>query len=227
MAKSKKTEQVPVIKTNSALMGWLNEHAESESNNSTDGKPAGEHPSGDNGGVPNVTTSHQDELNELEQQTSEQAISHNVAEEQEPKNDQKAVTEAVPHSSEEMPGNQSPGVPALVEQQVDAVVKPVPTKGAKSAKEKAATKPGATTENVESYYEQYFKKPERDGTTKPVQLSEDKHWLLTVLIDSARREGWRLTLPDLIDNLIGHHISDNKEVVDKLIAQWKSRKNLG
>jgi hypothetical protein len=81
-----------------------------------------------------------------------------------------------------------------------------------------------------SYLETFFKKPVKENGTslasdgKPVRITEESHYLLSVLVSEARRQGYKLNAGDLIDNLLTHHRSEHKSEVDELIAKWKARK---
>lgn len=81
-----------------------------------------------------------------------------------------------------------------------------------------------------SYLETFFKKPVKENGTslasdgKPVRITEESHYLLSVLVSEARRQGYKLNVGDLIDNLLTHHRSEHKSEVDELIAKWKARK---
>ncbi|WP_338877305.1 DUF3408 domain-containing protein (plasmid) [Spirosoma sp. SC4-14] len=84
----------------------------------------------------------------------------------------------------------------------------------------------------ETYQETFFKRPvkstdEAAFEVKPVRISEDSHWLLSVMIEEARRQGYKITLADLVDNLLANHRAEHKTEVDKLINQWKVRKRIG
>ena len=83
------------------------------------------------------------------------------------------------------------------------------------------------------YLETFFKKPIKSelsdsaSESKPIRISEDSHWLLSVLVESARRLGNKLTVADLIENILTDHREVYKEKVDELINQWKARKKIG
>lgn len=83
------------------------------------------------------------------------------------------------------------------------------------------------------YPETFFKKPIKSEPSdsvseyRPIRISEDSHWLLSVLVESARRLGNKLTVADLIENLLTDHREVYKEKVDELINQWKARKKIG
>ena len=89
---------------------------------------------------------------------------------------------------------------------------------------------GGEGERSGSYPETFFKKPVKtaDDTSssevKPVRISEESHWLLSVLVSEARRKGHKLNVGDLVDNLLANHRSVYKDEVNELIAGWKSRK---
>lgn len=80
-----------------------------------------------------------------------------------------------------------------------------------------------------SYAETFFKKQENQesgGEFKPVRITEESHWLLSVLVEEARRQGSKLTVGDFIQNLLADHRIVHKEEVDTLIGQWKTRKKI-
>jgi|GEM_PF-7048466 len=79
----------------------------------------------------------------------------------------------------------------------------------------------------DTYSETFFKKPERtEMASKPIRVSEESHWLLAVLVEEARRRGHKLTVGDLIENLLANHRNVHKDAVDELLQQWKVRKKI-
>ena len=85
-------------------------------------------------------------------------------------------------------------------------------------------------EKGKSYPETFFKKPEKSdesgSDSKPIRISEESHWLLSVLVEQARRQGNKLTVGNLIENLLADHRLVHKQAVDELLADWKARKRI-
>lgn len=202
MAKAK-TSAIPTIKPNSSLMNWLNQESQTADNSaSTESVPR------------KVETA---------EKGDEQAI----------------AVDTQSSSADEKAGQESTS--ELVQPEVDEVTRPdnqeleENTAGAnpsQAVSRKVKTK--STTGNLsnKSYQERFFKKPTKseDGTAesdiKPIRISEDSHWLLSVLVQEARRQGNKLTVSDLIENLLTDHREVHKGMVDELIDQWKARKRI-
>ena len=107
---------------------------------------------------------------------------------------------------------------------------PVVTKEVAPAPRKPKNRGGEEPKSS-SYLETFFKKPVKANGSglasegKPIRVSEESHLLLSVLVSEARRQGYKLNVGDLIDNLLAHHRSEHKSEVNELIAKWKTRKS--
>lgn len=196
MAKSKASD-IPTIRSNSSLMSWLNKETESGASSSPTDK---------------------DSSAEAEAATQSPEVSDpletSLASEPQPALNEKVVDEASKGKAFDV--ENAPGRPV-----VSAVV--APRKG------KSKTE---SNSSGQTYSELFFKKPvkpeqgEAGTESKPIRISEDSHWLLSVLVESARRLGNKLTVGDLIENLLAEHRKVHKEDVDEWINQWKTRKKI-
>lgn len=203
MAKAK-TSTVPTIKPNSSLMSWLNQESQAAGNTATTETASETVVAPEKGTKPEVASGN-DVLLKPEDVKTEQPPFSELG------NPETSGTDAVNKTDDDThqatPSVRSPSTPV-----------------SKKGKSKMA--------EGKSYPDIFFKKPvKEDGNSadelRVVRVSEDSHWLLSVLVEAARRQGNKLTGGDLIENLLTNHREVHKEVVDELINQWKTRRRIG
>ena len=204
MAKAK-TSTVPTIKPNSSLMSWLNQESQTADNSLENESVPKRVVTSEKGDEPAISVG----VDTLSNPADEKPERLSTSELVQPEVDE--VNKQDNQESEERGSEANPSPP------VSKKVKTKSVNGSSSSK---------------SYQERFFKKPTKseDGVIendiKPIRISEDSHWLLSVLVQEARRQGNKLTVSDLIENLLTDHREVHKGMVDDLIDQWKARKRI-
>lgn len=199
MAK-KQSSSIPTVRQNSSLMSWLNKETQAEA--------ASE--------VPATST-----LGSEGADNNDEAIFEPEA----------VLPETSGSAQAENGPAEAPGEPAVIPavRKSAELVQPVSPPVAATRKSKVKSE-GSTS--GQTYPELFFKKPvkpESDDVgseSRVIRISEESHWLLSVLVESARRLGNKLTAGDLIENLLANHRQAHKDEVDAYIHQWKTRKRI-
>lgn len=115
---------------------------------------------------------------------------------------------------------------------VDRVTKPVLPVASDTPVTKKGKHKGESSLSGKTYSEVFFKKPvkteeaDAESDFKLIRISEDSHWVLTFLVGAARRLGNKLTLGDLIENLLANHREVYKGEIDEIMNQWKTRRKI-
>jgi hypothetical protein len=199
MAKSTKTP-IPTIKEpNKGMLAWLNQQNKPATESSKEGNP-------------------------LSTLTTDNPTNHKQEE---------PISEAVQETGNKMVevpvGQPESIIPAQTgEEGKESVAKTIESTPL-AVSRKSKSKQGDTSLSGKSYPETFFKKSEKSedlqgSEPKLIRISEVSHWLLSVLSEEARRQGNKITVGDLIDNLLADHRENHKTVVDEMINNWKARK---
>ena len=209
MAK-KTTTAVPTIRDNHVLASWLNQESQ------TAGSP-----------VDAETNQKVASTSITEEPTDKEPGVEGVTSEPVQTATRPTVAEAVRGEKGET-SNSVLNAPLIDSSRQDAPLVTPSVAGARKGKNKVE---GSLSSKP--YLETFFKKPIKTelsdsvSESKPIRISEDSHWLLSVLVESARRLGNKLTVGDLIENLLTDHREVYKGEVNELINQWKARKKIG
>ena len=198
MAK-KQNSTIPTVRQNPSLMSWLNKETQAEAASDVPATSA--------------LSSEDADTNAKTSLETEAVLPETLG------------TAQVVDEPAKAPG-EPPEIPAA--RKLAEAVQPVsaPLAATRKGKVKSDSTSGQT------YPEQFFKKPvkpESDDVgseSRVIRISEESHWLLSVLVESARRLGNKLTAGDLIENLLANHRQAHKDEVDAYIHQWKTRKRI-
>ncbi|MVM42218.1 DUF3408 domain-containing protein [Spirosoma sp. HMF3257] len=199
MAK-KKTQPTPVIKTTPRILDWLNNTGSSQ-------------------GIENVVDTAQEgrgedvpseiKLKNVETTTPSQEVKESIEDENLNKNEKEQ--QGAPEKTDD-----------IKEAQEQIQQAPQATKATSNQRKRSGS--------GKSYIDLFFTKPvkaEGEAESKTiVRISEESHWLIGVLLESAKKQGVTLSISDIIDNLVRDHREKYQVEVDEFITQWKIRKRI-
>ena len=203
MAKSNKNTIPTINPPNGGMRAWLNQNDPATSGSAADG------------------TSTREETTTVKVEDSQPGVPTETQVVEKPEIVNSATVEETSQPSKSDEGIKGKDVSTSPESVATSAVASIPRKSKNKGGEDAKSS---------SYLETFFKKPVKENGTslasdgKPVRITEESHYLLSVLVSEARRQGYKLNVGDLIDNLLTHHRSEHKSEVDELIAKWKARK---
>lgn len=87
---------------------------------------------------------------------------------------------------------------------------------------------GKTGKQRERYESQFFKRIE--GFKKPTNMmymSEKTYRLLTFLLRSSKESNTKITMPEILENIIAQHIKDNEGTLDQMQKEHLERFSKG
>ena len=95
-----------------------------------------------------------------------------------------------------------------------------------SGKQESAS--GKTGKQRERYEAQFFKRIE--GFKKPTNImymSEKTYRLLTFLLRSSKESNTKITMPEILENIVAQHIKDNESVLSQMQQEHLERLSKG
>jgi len=116
----------------------------------------------------------------------------------------------------ELKGAEAEPVDAIIPQKTDEV----PTTG--------ATAVGKTAKQRERYEGQFFRRIE--GFKKPTNMmymSEKTYRLMAFLLRSSKESNAKITMPEIMENIINQHIKDNESVLTQMQQEHLERLSKG
>lgn len=160
---------------------------------------------------------------DLDSWLSKQGIGDNPAETtsqavEPPKEAEKQESDVV------QPQAKAPAEPAKETEQEENVV--VTPRQEESVKQEPAS--GKTGKQRDRYEAQFFKRIE--GFKKPTNMmymSEKTYRLLTFLLRSSKESNTKITMPEILENIIAQHIKDNESVLNQMQQEHLERLSKG